>query len=297
MADLKYLPHGNRLLSGKLLADLSDTATTATVNNPPSASKLPTYIEIEYGTDDAEVVRVIGVSGSTITIERGINTGGVGITHSQNDLYKEKITSIAWNKAVDTIESGYLVEDPSYTFTQVSSSSFKITAPGVDRTGMYTPGRTVRLNGSTIVHVLSSSYSNPDTTVTVRETTVPASITSVEIAIGPKNDFSNSAILNYLTTATDGATVTFDLSQSRNWIVTLGGNRTLALSNVVTGMVFMITLKQDGTGSRTVTWWSGISWIDGTVPTLTTTANKADTFGFICTGTNTYYGYIVGQNL
>jgi len=111
------------------------------------------------------------------------------------------------------------------------------------------------------------------------------------------NTSQNIKITTPFSTATDGATITFDLSQSRNWIVTLGGNRTLSLSNVVTGMVFMITLKQDATGSRTVTWWSGISWVDGTVPTLTTTPNKADTFGFICTGTNTYYGYIVGQNL
>jgi hypothetical protein len=56
-------------------------------------------------------------------------------------------------------------------------------------------------------------------------------------------------------------------------------------------------------------WSSGkdgtASGISGTINTYvtctgtvgTTTANKADTFGFICTGTNTYYGYIVGQNL
>jgi hypothetical protein len=111
------------------------------------------------------------------------------------------------------------------------------------------------------------------------------------------NTSQNIKITTPFLTATDGATVTFDLSQSRNWIVTLGGNRTLQVSNAIPGMVFMITLKQDGTGSRTVTWWSGISWVDGTVPILTTTPNKADTFGFICTGTNTYYGYIVGQNL
>jgi len=92
-------------------------------------------------------------------------------------------------------------------------------------------------------------------------------------------------------------TITFDLAVSRNQLVTLTGNRTLALSNVATGMVFMITLKQDSAGSRTVTWWDGISWVDGSAPILTTTPNKADTFGFICTGTNTYYGYVVGQNI
>jgi len=98
-------------------------------------------------------------------------------------------------------------------------------------------------------------------------------------------------------TAIDGATVTFDLSQGNLQKVTLGGNRTLAVSNVSTGQCFIIKLIQDATGSRTVTWWSGITWITsgGTAPTLQTAAGKIDTLGFICTGTNTYDGYVVGS--
>lgn len=98
-------------------------------------------------------------------------------------------------------------------------------------------------------------------------------------------------------TATDGATVTFDLSAGAIQGVTLGGNRTLALSNATVGQAFIINLTQDGTGSRTVTWFSTIRWVDGVAPTLTTTASKRDTFGFICTGSGTYDGYIVGQNI
>lgn len=99
------------------------------------------------------------------------------------------------------------------------------------------------------------------------------------------------------TTATDGATVTFDLSQSSVHSVTLGGNRTLALSNATTDQFFIIRIVQDATGSRTVTWFSTIKWPYGVTPTLTTTASKTDVFGFHCTGSNTYDGFIVGQNL
>ena len=97
-----------------------------------------------------------------------------------------------------------------------------------------------------------------------------------------------------ITTATDGATVTFDLSKGNIHEVTLGGNRTLALSNVSVGQCFIIRLIQDGTGSRTATWFSTIRWFPS-APTLTTTASKIDALGFICTGTNTYDGFIVGQ--
>lgn len=96
--------------------------------------------------------------------------------------------------------------------------------------------------------------------------------------------------------ATDGATVTFDCSVSQLQTVTLGGNRTLAVTNPNEGQKFMIKLIQDGTGSRTVTWFSTIKWQDGITPTLTQTLNKADWFGFICTGSGTYDGFVLGQN-
>jgi hypothetical protein len=98
-------------------------------------------------------------------------------------------------------------------------------------------------------------------------------------------------------TATDGATVTFDLATGNIQTVTLAGNRTLALSNPSTGQCFVLRLVQDGTGSRTVTWFSTIKWPGAVTPTLTTTAAKTDVFGFICTGSNTYDGYVIGQNL
>lgn len=96
--------------------------------------------------------------------------------------------------------------------------------------------------------------------------------------------------------ATDAATVTFDLSSSNNHIVTLGGNRTLAVSGAAVGQWFTIRLKQDATGSRTVTWFAGIAWPGGTVPTLTTTAAKYDMFEFLCTAANVYVGRTVGLN-
>lgn len=98
-------------------------------------------------------------------------------------------------------------------------------------------------------------------------------------------------------TATDGATVTFDLSVYKKHRVTLGGNRTLALSNVSNGDTFIIALEQDATGGRTVTWFSGIRWSNGVAPTLATGANKADVFGFIQISTDNYFGFTVGDNL
>jgi len=100
-----------------------------------------------------------------------------------------------------------------------------------------------------------------------------------------------------ITGDSDGATVTFDMDVSNIHTVTLGGNRTLAVSNVDVGQAFVIRLVQDGTGSRTVTWFSTIKWPSGTAPTLSTAASDVDSFGFICTSSGNYDGYIIGQGL
>ena len=100
-----------------------------------------------------------------------------------------------------------------------------------------------------------------------------------------------------ITADSDGATVTFNMATSNIHTVTLGGNRTLAVSNVAVGQCFMLRLSQDGSAPRTVTWFSTIKWAGGAAPTLTATNNKADMIGFVCTSANNYDGFVVGQNL
>lgn len=105
-----------------------------------------------------------------------------------------------------------------------------------------------------------------------------------------------------ITTATDGATVTFDPRVSPTQLLTLGGDRTLELQDgsYYVGMKFALKLIQDGTGSRTVTWWSTIKWAGNAAPTLTPTATYADWFGFICTDASAspkFDGFILGQGL
>jgi len=102
---------------------------------------------------------------------------------------------------------------------------------------------------------------------------------------------------NPLVTVTDAATVTFDLDVSKIQQVTLGGNRTLALSHAKVGDILIIRLIQDGMGSRTVTWWSDINWDNNAVPTLTTTATRTDVFAFIASSSGNYDGFVLGQGI
>ncbi len=103
-------------------------------------------------------------------------------------------------------------------------------------------------------------------------------------------------IINYApATAT---TATLDLSKSNiNHIQMPAGNITIALSGIRIGQCFIVRIKQDSGGSRTVTWFSGISWPNNTIPTLSTSASHWDTFGFEITSLTTFDGFTVGQNL
>ena len=100
-----------------------------------------------------------------------------------------------------------------------------------------------------------------------------------------------------VTALTDGATITLDAlaGSKRRYKVTLGGNRTLSISNIADGQKIEVIVRQDGTGSRTLAY-SGITikWQGGSAPTLTTTAGKADILVIWREGSD-YFGF-VAQN-
>jgi hypothetical protein len=102
----------------------------------------------------------------------------------------------------------------------------------------------------------------------------------------------------YATCAGTGGTTTLDLSLTNEWRVTFGTNNgTLAVSNAVNGQKFIVSLTQDAVGTRTVVWFPTIKWTNGNgTPTLTATADKRDTFGFIATSGTTFDGFSIGLN-
>lgn len=97
--------------------------------------------------------------------------------------------------------------------------------------------------------------------------------------------------------ATDGATVTFDIAQSKIWSITLGGNRTFQVTGITTGTPFFIRVKQGSGGNKTVVWWANIRWPGQTVPTLSNVEGRIDAFMFIPTADGGYDGYFAGFGL
>ncbi len=92
--------------------------------------------------------------------------------------------------------------------------------------------------------------------------------------------------------ATEAATTTFNIRTSNFHKITLTASRIFAVTDVNVGQTFAVRVQQGGTGSYTVTWFSGITWLTsaGTAPTLQTAVGKVDLIVFVCTGAGTYDG-------
>jgi len=191
--------------------------------------------------------------------------------------------------------TGWVNPEITATYASVSGQIGTITVP-TDATTLFEVGDKVRFKqGGGYLYFYITAVASTSLSITggSEYTLTDAAITDFYVSkwVSPV-DWPLAA--QPLITLTDAATITMDLNASKSFDVTLGGNRTLAVSNAKKGDRFSIRIKQDATGSRTVTWFSTIAWAGSSAPTLTVTANKTDTLGFLCTGTNTYAGYIVG---
>jgi len=88
-------------------------------------------------------------------------------------------------------------------------------------------------------------------------------------------------VKSFITTLTDAASIAVSMNTGNNFLVTLGGNRTLAApSNATTGQTGSIYVVQDGTGSRTLSYNTVWKFQGGSVPVATTTSAGVDLIAY-----------------
>ena len=175
-----------------------------------------------------------------------------------------------------TLESGVTINNPARTF------KYTLTAAAI------AAARTLNL----------PLITGTDTLMTLGLAQTVTGILTLATPVLTKPTVNASVQGTQTYTPAAAGTATLDLSLANVNLITMpAGNITIALSSGSTGQAFTVHITQDGVGSRTVTWFATIRWAGGSAPTLTTTLDKRDVFGFIVTGANTYDGFIVGQNL
>jgi hypothetical protein len=217
----------------------------------------------------------------TFTVEFK-TVSGTGVTFGTTD----KSTKILFADGTNIVDTGTVSLTGVQTLTNKTLTSPKINE-AVEVTATATElnildgvtATTAELNYSDIVTLGTTAASKVFTADANNLTTVSGAVANVE------------------DTLTDGATITWDVIDSPVAKVTLGGNRTLSAPSGTTpiaGQFISLTVIQDATGSRLLTWNSAYEFTGDVAPTLTTTASKADVFVFKYNGT---VWLEVGRNL
>ena len=147
---------------------------------------------------------------------------------------------------------------------------------------------------ATLTGILKGNGTSAFTAVTAPSGTIVGTTDTQTLSA---KTLTNPTVTNYVETpysANSSTAITLDLTNGTVQIITLTGNATITMPTATSGKSFVMMLKQDGTGSRTVTW-STVKWAGGTAPTITSTASRQDILSFFADGTN-WYGAVISQN-
>lgn len=165
------------------------------------------------------------------------------------------------------------------TVTSVSGTTNRITSTG---------GTTPVIDISATFEALLGKVANPLSQFASTTSAQLASTISDETGTGALVFGSKPTFVGTIQTIVAIAALALDGSLGNLFTKTIGTESTFTQSNFSTGQNFMVTV----TGAFTITWFSGITWFTSgaTVPTQA----SITTYGFTCTGSNTFNGYLVG---
>jgi hypothetical protein len=222
-----------------------------------------------------EYVTFTGVSGSTVTgLERGLG-GTTDQTHAVGAVVEFVMDVVQMQSFLDAYlhEHSTAGRHTSDLVTTLKATGAQVTTGTSDVT-IVTPKAVTDSN------IVTTTGAQALTNKTLTNPLVNASYHTVTAS-----------------TPAGGATQDLDLDTVSVFKVTMpAGNLTLTVSNENVGQFFIVEVV-NATSQGTLTWFSTITWAGGSAPTLTGTNGKKDTFGFRVTGTDTYDGYIIGQNV
>lgn len=197
------------------------------------------------------------------------NTGSLTIANNAITNAKVSTTAaIAFSKLASLTSGNILVGSAANVPTSVAVSG--------DATLANTGALTIANNAITTAKIANSA---------VDSTKVATASVAV---LGTAQEYTRAHNFN-ATVLTDAANIAWDLSQNQVASVTLGGNRTLSNpTNKVDGATYILIVKQDGTGGKTLAYSSDYKFPGNVAPVVTSGANKVSILTFVCDGTNLY---------
>lgn len=181
-----------------------------------------------------------------------------------------------------------------------ADSAIQVAPPDADGSNKGLVRLTGDLGGTASSPTVPGLSTKVNTSRTVNGHSLSADVTVSKSDVGLGNVDNTSDVDKPISTAvqaalystqtlSDGATVNWNAASGAFAQLTLGGSRSLANpTNLVNGASYILLVKQDGTGSRTLTFGSAYKVPGGLDPTLSTAANAVDIIAFLSDGTSLY---------
>ena len=260
-------PNSWGLILNQNVIDLVDQAitsyTTVALNTNSTTGYALTANNGSADTSRSAFLEITGAVSSNVSITIPSLTKGYFINNKATQAVADK--TIIIKTAAGT---GYTL--PYGSNINIISDSVSVFA-GTNTTGL-------GLGTAAVRNIGTSASAVPDVSIgDVRY----AKIASANTLTGANTYTSltsfNKQVISTIVTLTDAASVALDLSTGNNFLVQLGGNRTLQNpTNVKVGQIGHVYLVQDGTGSRTLAYGTQYNFPSGTAPTLSTSVNSVD---------------------
>lgn len=274
--------------TGNLYLAAKPTSNTAgwLVASPNSASLREIVAYSGTGTDgtgDYIVCTARGVGGTTAQV------------HAVAEPVRMNITAEYWAE----IASNAVITDPLSQFAATTSAQLAGTMTDETGTGALVFGTSPTL--------VTPALGTPSALALANATGLPAAgVVGTALTLGGgvmtgKTTIAGTDEIGITYSPASGAqTVALNTTSNNTHIVSghaSGTAITFTIAGATNSQKFIVSILQGGTTVSTITaWFASVRWVGGTIPTLTATLNKRDTFGFIRTGANTYDGFIIGQN-
>ena len=308
--------------SGLRINGTAITASAAELNYVDGVSSaIQTQMDAKAAVASPTFTGVVTTPRLVVTALAG-NTGGVPHIDSDGIIYGSgisagpsglRINGVAVTSTaaeLNIMDGGATVTTPTVAGADafVMNDGGTMAQVDIDNVDTYLSATTKTLTNKTLT---SPTITSPTITGTTNLASgviigVPSTESSDGYSLEVAGQIRASGVVVAPITASDAATVTFDLKQSNFHMLTLArASTTLVFADAKPGQRFLTRLTQDGTGSRNVVWPGGISWARaagvGTPPPPSATAAHSSMYGFVCTsgvGATMYYdGFIIGSGI